>query len=141
MKRALLSIAVLALLAAGCGGGGRLSHSAFVKRVNELCKTSIAEAKKVEKPTSISELPAYLEHLRPIQARFLDQARKLRPPTRDESLWRQALAFDRRVLHEYDLMTAAAKRGDEKEVARISRRLQALPGQNPYERRLGMTGC
>jgi len=135
------AITVVALLLAGCGGGGRLSHAAFVKRVDALCKTSIAAAKKVEKPTSVGQIPRYLEHLRPIQARFLEQARKLRPPERDESLWRQALAFDRRVLHQYDLMTAAARRGDQKEVVRISRRLQALPARNPYERRLGMKGC
>jgi hypothetical protein len=136
------AITAVALLLAGCGGGGgRLSHAAFVKRVDELCQTSIAAAKKVEKPTSVPQIPLYLEHLRPIQARFLDQAQKLRPPARDEPLWRQALAFDRRVLHQYDLMTAAARHGDQKEVARISRRLQALPARNPYERRLGMKGC
>jgi hypothetical protein len=128
-------------LLGGCGGGGRLSHAGFVARVDQLCKTSIAEAKKVEKPTSLAELPRYLEHLRPIQARFLDQAQKLRPPKRDEPVWRQALAFDRRVLHQYDLMAKAARHHDQKEVARISRRLQALPAQNPYERRLGMKGC
>jgi hypothetical protein len=136
-----LGIALALVFLAGCGGGGGLSHAAFVKRVDALCKTAVADAKKVKKPTSVAEIPRYLEDLRPIQARFLDQAQKLRPPDRDKSLWRQALAFDRRVLHEYDLMTAAARRHDQKEVARISRELQALPARNPYERRLGMKGC
>jgi hypothetical protein len=140
-RRAAPAILLLALALAGCGGGGRLSHNAFVARVDALCKASVAEVKKVEKPTSAAGLPRYLADVRPIQSRFLERARKLRPPARDEPVWRQALAFDRRVLHQYDLMGAAARRGDEKAVARIGRGLAALPERNPYERRLGMKGC
>jgi hypothetical protein len=101
----------------------------------------VAKVKAVPKPQSLAELPRYLERIRPIQRHFLAQARQLHAPVRDEPVWQRALRFDERVLHQYDLMAAAARRHDLRTVGRISRGLAALPERNPYERRLGMKGC
>jgi hypothetical protein len=144
MKASRFAIPLAVVLLAGCGGGGggnRLSHSEFVKRADALCKTAVTQAKAVPKPQSLSELPRYLDRIRPIQARFLADARKLRAPVRDESVWQRALAFDQRVLKQYKLLAAAARRRDVRSARRISDALAALPERNPYERRLGMKGC
>ena len=142
MRRAVIAIPLAVVVLAGCGGGGgRLSHSDFVKRADELCRTAVAKARAVAEPQTLSEFPRYLQDLRKIQVRFLADARKLRPPVRDEGDWRRALAFDERVLHQYDLLTGAYRRHDRAAVRRITKRLEALPGRNPYERRLGMKGC
>lgn len=141
MKR-LLAIAIVITLTAGCGGGNkRLSHAEFVKRADALCEASVAKLKQLQNPTNLSALVTYLEQARPIRARFLSDARKLRPPVADEPDWKRALAFDDKVLGYYDEMAAAAKRGDRNNLRRVAAVLRALPAKNPYEERLGLQGC
>ncbi len=139
----LVALLALVLLAAACGGGGnqRLSHAEFVRRADALCQASVAELKKIPNPTNITELIDYLKHARPIQARFIDQGRKLKPPLKDQPDWDRALALDEKILGYYDEMAAAAKKGDQNNLRRVTASLQALPAKNPYEQRLGMTGC
>jgi len=135
-----LALAV-ALVLAGCGGGTRLSRSEFVARADALCRVSVGKLKALKNPGSVPELVTYLKHARPIQARFIEDARKLRPPKHDEADWKRAIAFDVDVLRDYDEMAAAARRNDRKALARISARLEALPAMNPYQQRLGLKGC
>jgi hypothetical protein len=140
VKRILAIAIVLALT--GCGGSNkRLSHAEFVKRADALCHASVGKLKQLQNPTNLSELVTYLKEARPIQARFISDARKLRPPLKDEPDWKRALALDEKVLGYYDEMAAAAKRGDQNNLRRVGAILRALPAKNPYEQRLGLQGC
>jgi hypothetical protein len=142
VKRLVALAFLVVLLVAACGGGGgRLSHGEFVNRADALCRQSVAELKKLQNPVSIPQLVTYLKKARPIQRHFLDEARKLKPPVKDEPDWKRALALDDKVLGYYDEMSAAAKRGDQNNLRRVGAALRALPAKNPYEQRLGMTGC
>jgi hypothetical protein len=112
-----------------------------VKRANALCRQSVAKLNELPNPVSIVELATYLKDARPIRTHFLDEARKLKPPLKDERDWNRALALDERVLAYYDEMAAAARKGDQNDLRRVTAALRALPAKNPYEERLGIQGC
>ena len=109
--------------------------------VRVLCRQSVSRLKLLQNPTNLPELVTYLKRARPIQAHFLEQARTLSPPLKDEPDWKRALAFDEKVLTYYDEMAAAAKRNDRNNLRRVTANLRALPAKNPYELRLGLQGC
>lgn len=81
MRRVTLVVVVLAL--AGCGGGDggpRLSRDAFIVKANALCAKVEAQQKALAAPTTLAEIPGYVDTALPILDAGVNELRALRPP-------------------------------------------------------------
>lgn len=143
MRRAWILLAVL--LVAACGGGSnnkRLTHEQLVGKVDKLCADAAKQVKQIPQASgsALHQDERFAFHLLAIQNDFLQKARKLRPPVRDEELWKKALNYDERLHATWGQIHAAAARGDARAVRDASKHLQAI-ALNPYFKPLGMKGC
>jgi hypothetical protein len=77
-------LVLVALLAAGCGGGSKtLTHDEFVTKADDVCRDSQAEIRKLQPPTNNQEAAAYFTREYDIQEASLAKLRKLEPPPKD----------------------------------------------------------
>jgi len=76
------AVAVLALAAAGCGGGGSktLSKAEYSSRLNKICADYNAKVKQVGQPRSIAELASKGPQLLDEFDKAVAEAKKLKPP-------------------------------------------------------------
>jgi hypothetical protein len=143
VKRAWILLAVL--LVAACGGGSnnkRLTHPQFVVAVERLCAQATNQVRQIP-AASGSQLhkdERFSSHVLEIQTKFLKDARKLRPPVRDDALWTKALAYNEKLHATWGRIHDAAARGDAAVARAAAQHLQAI-AQNPYYQHLGLKGC
>src|SRR5436190_5374177 len=79
--------AALALVAAGCGGGGALSKSEFDAKANAICAKYTRKMNAVPAPRKIDDVPAYVELVRPYIERGIDELASLKPPAKLEDTY------------------------------------------------------
>ncbi len=143
MKRAWILLAVLVV--AACGGGSsnkRLTHPQFVAAVERLCAQATDQVRQIPAAsgTQLHKDERFSFHVLAIQAKFLKDARKLRPPASDEAVWKKALAYNEKLHATWGRIHDAAARGDAAATRAAVQHLQAI-AQNPYYRHLGLKGC
>jgi hypothetical protein len=96
------------VLLAGCGSS-RLSHVEFVKRANAICTTYDAEAKKLPRPNSVTEIETYARRSLARYRAALAQLEALKPPQEDEVTVGQWLATDRKIAKDVEAIATAAR--------------------------------
>jgi hypothetical protein len=107
--RAAAGLTLVAALA-GCGGG-RLSHSDFVKHADAICSAYTAATKPSVQPRTYAQIDAYVQKTLPLYESALRKLEALEPPSKDEAAVRRWLAADRRVAKAvHDLGDAAQRR-------------------------------
>jgi hypothetical protein len=80
MRRSVALLAVVALAACGGSGGERLSRDTYVARADAICADVAAQREVLPAPTSIAEIPGYVDKALPIIDAALVKLRALRPP-------------------------------------------------------------
>ena len=111
-------LAVAALLTAassGCGGGssrGGLSKAEFIDKADAICTTGRAQIKRLPKPKTYAELPAYIRRGLPIQEHDIAEIRKLKAPGGDEREVDLLLDLVDRTNEAIERLGAAVERGD-----------------------------
>ncbi|HXH97505.1 MAG TPA: hypothetical protein VNH40_09880 [Gaiellaceae bacterium] len=115
MRRAGVTVALagaLAAMLAGCGGGGRLSHSDFVRRADAVCSAYQAKIDLLTQPASYDDVIAYVEKTLPLYVAALDELRALDAPAADEAGVKTWLAANRKVEAAVRSLRDAAMRHD-----------------------------
>jgi hypothetical protein len=102
----LFGLAATAVLA-GCGSS-RLSHGAYVKRANAICKQYNTGVKSLTRPTSVTEIETYARRVLIRYRRALAQLEALDPPKDDAVTVNQWLTADRLIAKDVEAIAAAA---------------------------------
>lgn len=103
--RILVSLLVLPLLLAGCGGDdGKGAKAAYVKQAESICATANAEQKALSTPTAVAQLAPYVAKVVAIADRATTALRALEPPAKD------AKDLDAKVINPLKEQVAVGKR-------------------------------
>jgi hypothetical protein len=81
--RAAIALALLCVIVAGCGGGGRLSRSEYRARLAALANESTAaqvKAQQALEPKSVGDLQSRLRQFADAEDRIGDKIDRLKPP-------------------------------------------------------------
>ncbi|MDX6487273.1 MAG: hypothetical protein QOF43_2426 [Gaiellaceae bacterium] len=131
----------LVLAATGCGGG-KLSHSDYVKRADAVCKAYAGATKPLTHPRSYADVIAYVKQTLPLYEAALRKLRALEPPSNDAAAVRTWLAADRRVAGAIRALGVAAQRRDFPAVSAAASRAQlAGSASRRSAASLGMQVC
>jgi hypothetical protein len=105
----------LALLAAGCGGGGEepLSKAEFQSQANAICAKYEKQLKALGTPSSIEEIPDLVEQALAVLNKEIDEIAALNPPEDLQSDFDKMIAASNETKAAADDLSAAAKSGDQ----------------------------
>jgi hypothetical protein len=79
----LITATVLVLVVTSCGSGGRLSHDAYVGKLNAECADFAARERKIGEPSTMPNIAVRGERIADaFDAAIRDPQRQLRPPAR-----------------------------------------------------------
>jgi hypothetical protein len=137
-------VAALAVLAAGCGGGGgeRLSRDVFVKKADAVCREVTRKRRALPVPTSIAGIPGYVDRALPLLDGARSDLRALRPPTELEdevASWLDAIGQERDTLSD---LRAAAKERNAPKVRAIGSKGTAIEQRaRARARAIGLVDC
>lgn len=131
--RAIIGAVAFVVLAAGCGGGSRLSKSDFDAKANAICKRFTAKINAVPAPKSIEQVPAYVGEVEPFIERGVDEIASLKPPHDLQAIYDRWLGTQREALTQADELRRAAERND---LAAVNRTIKALDARNKQGNRL-----
>jgi hypothetical protein len=135
----LVGALALALLLAGCGGGGYTRHD-FITRADAICAGALRQARSIAPGTS---LPSYLSDYVPILESEASQLQALRRPpdtARDRATLEHYFAALRQTVAEYRQLAAATKSGDQQAVTNAEAALGASPVYS-LATGYGLTSC
>lgn len=131
-----------ALLLAGCGGGGSLSHGDFTKRADAVCTAFRASAERIARPRTYADIVAYVKQTRPLYEAARLKLAALKPPPKDEPVVRRWLAADKRISQALDDLGNAALRHDFPAVTAAANRIQAEGVESRHAaQELGLQVC
>jgi hypothetical protein len=131
-----------ALLLAGCGGGGRLSHGDFVKRADAVCTAFRSSTERIARPRTYADIVAYVKKTRPMYEAARLRLAALKPPPKDEPVVRRWLAADKRISAALGDLGDAALRHDFPAVSAASNRIQAEGVESRHAaQELGLEVC
>ena len=106
---------VIVLLASACGGGGgdRLSEAEFQSQANAICGKYEQQLRALGSPSSLDEIPAFVDRALAILNREIDEISQLDPPQDLQSQFDALLAASDRTKKAADDLSTAAKAGDQ----------------------------
>src|SRR5919106_6335957 len=87
-----LAAGAAAFTAAGCGGEGRLSQGEFQAEGNAICTEYDKQIEDIATPTSVEEVPAYVNKALPIIERQIEDMKELNPPENDQEAFDEMIA-------------------------------------------------
>jgi hypothetical protein len=114
-----------ALLLAGCGGGGRLSHGDFAKQADAVCTAFRSSTERIARPRTYADIVAYVKKTRPMYEAARIKLTALKPPPKDAPAVRRWLAADKRISQALGDLGDAALRHDFPAVTAAANRIQA----------------
>jgi hypothetical protein len=133
---------VLAVLAAGCGGSGRLSKADYAKRADAICTKYNAKIRALGRPTGISGLPAYVDKALPLARKGDDELRTLKPPKDEEQTAKEWLDQNDSVVGSMERLRDAAKKSDRAGIqTALNEASAANQTANRLARQLGLSVC
>ena len=105
----------LALLAAGCGGGGEepLSNAEFQSQANAICAKYEKQLNALGAPSSIDEIPDLVQQALAILNKEIDEIAALNPPDELQSDFDKLIAASNKTKAAANDLSAAAKSGDQ----------------------------
>jgi hypothetical protein len=108
-------VGVLALLAAGCGGGGEepLSKAEFQSQANAICAKYEKQLNALGAPSSIDEIPDLVQQALVILNKEIDEIAALNPPDELQSDFDKLIAASNKTKAAANDLSAAAKSGDQ----------------------------
>jgi hypothetical protein len=108
-------VGVLSLLAAGCGGGGEepLSKADFQSQANAICATYEKQLNALGTPSSIDEVPDFVQQALVILNKEIDEIAALNPPDELQSDFDKMIAASNKTKAAANDLSAAAKSGDQ----------------------------
>jgi hypothetical protein len=108
------------LAAAGCGGGGdRLTRDELIDQGDAICAQNEKDSSVISVPKRTEEVPEYLEQLRPVIEKTLNDLKALEPPESLQSEYDAWISETQGALLALDELSEAAAAGDEARVAGI----------------------
>jgi hypothetical protein len=138
------AVLVLALVAAGCGGGGSktLSKEEYGSQLNQICKDYNAKVKEIGEPTSIPELgtkgPKLLDEFNGAIAK----AEKLEPPSELKAKADKFVADAKELTGLLTQLIDAAKKNDTAKVQEVGVKADALSKEaDSLGTQLGAAAC
>jgi hypothetical protein len=142
--RAIAVVGALAVLAAGCGGGGgeRLSRDDYVAKADAICREVTKKRQTLPIPTSIAGIPRYVDRALPLLDNARSDLRALRPPPdleEEVTSWLDAIGEERDALS--DLRGAAKDRNAAKVRAIGSRGVAIEQRARARARAIGLVAC
>ena len=141
---ALIVLAVAAVFLAACGGGGdnRLSKEDFQQQANAICKRYDAKIKALGTPTSVADIPDFVEKGVPLIRQGLAELRALKPPAELEDDYNQMLDETEKAIPAARKLADAAAKQD---AAAVQEALQeGNAADNASDRiatKLGLSDC
>jgi len=131
------------MLAAGCGGGGRLSHGEFVNRADAVCTAYNSKVKpRVITPRSYDAIERYVDSTLPLYMAALEKLSALKPPSSDAQAVRAWLAADHRVARAVRALGVAAQQRNFPAVSAAASRAQLAASESRQAAAgLGMHVC
>jgi hypothetical protein len=133
VRAGVVGLVAIAFVVAACGGGSRLSKSAFDAKANAICKKYRAKVATVPTPKSINDVPAYVVEVKPSIERALDEVANLKPPQNLQSTYDRWVSTERAALKDVDRLRRAAERND---LAGVNRTIKALDDKNTHSNKL-----
>jgi hypothetical protein len=132
----------LALAASACGGEETLSKEEFQEQGNAICAKYDKQIEDISTPTSVEEVPAYVNKALPIVERQIEDMKELSPPEEDQE------TFDAMIEEAEKTVQAGRELGEAAEAKDDAAIEQALNEGNTASDRadehateLGLTDC
>jgi hypothetical protein len=102
-----------ALVAAGCGGDDQLSQAEFREQANAVCAKYEEQIDELAVPSSVEQIPAYVEKAAPLVEQELDELKSLEPPDEDRETYDQMIAEEEKTLTAGRELSEAAQEKDD----------------------------
>jgi hypothetical protein len=139
---AALVVGILVLAASACGGEDALSKEEFQEQGNAICEKYDKQIEDISTPTSVEEVPGYVNKALPIVERQIEDMKELSPPEEDQE------TFDAMIEEAEKTVQAGRELGEAAEAKDDAAIEQALNEGNTASDRadehateLGLTDC
>jgi hypothetical protein len=119
--------AALAVFVAGCGGGAPLSKSEFDAKADAVCAKYTKKINAVPAPKTITDVPAYVNLVKPYLERGVDELASLNPPASLKATYDSWINTQHEALTQTDELRKAAERND---LVGVNRMIQVLRARN-----------
>jgi hypothetical protein len=109
-------VGVLVLLATACGGGGsdaRLSREQFESQANAICDKYQTQLNQLKSPTSLEEIPDFVDHALAILNKEVAEITALNPPADLQTEFDAMIAASNDTKAAADELSQAARDGDQ----------------------------
>ena len=139
----LLLISLVALAAAGCGGGDdRLTREEFVQQANDVCREFDRKIDELGAPQTIGEIEDFADESAEIARDGRDELADLAPPETLEDDYDRLVEMLDQAIADIERVGDAAADGDEAEVQRIVQEASERDADSDrLARELGLAGC
>ena len=143
MRPSAAGAALLAgLLAAGCGGGGRLSKQDYAKQADAICSKYNRKIEALGAPKSLADIAGYADKALALTRKGNDELEHLKPPKSEEQTAKEWLDQNDSVVGSMERLRGAAKKGDRAGIqAALNEASSANRTANGLARQLGLAVC
>lgn len=133
-------LALLALVAAGCGGGP--SKKEYAADLDNVCKRSNEKIQKLRTPRTIKQIGSFTRQVRPILEDSIKEAEDLKLPDEKGDEFKAYIQDSKRSLGELDDLQRAADSGNTRAVRQVFARTTLENRKRDMEaKRLGLKQC
>lgn len=137
-----MAAAAAAFVAAGCGGESRLSQAEFREQGNAICAKYDKQIEDIGTPTSVEEVPAYVEKVLPIVERQIEDMKELNPPEEDQEAFDKMIAEAEKTVEAGRDLGEAADANDDAAIEKALNEGNAASDRADEQATgLGLTGC
>lgn len=134
------SAAILAM--AGCGGEDPLTQAELREQANAICAKYERQIDEIAVPSSVEEIPAYVDKAAPVVEKEIDELKALDPPDEDQEIFDQMVAEAEKTLVAGKSLSDAAEKGDDAAVEKaLNEGNVASNRADEHARTLGLTEC
>lgn len=132
----------VALVAAGCGGEERLSQEEFQKQGNAICAKYDEQIEEIGTPTSVEEVPVYVNKVLPIVERQIEDMKELNPPERDQEAFDEMIAEAEKTVEAGRDLGEASEASDDAAIEKaLNEGNSASDRADQHATELGLTDC
>lgn len=132
----------LALAASACGGEDALSKEEFQKQGNAICAKYDQQIEDISTPTSVEEVPAYVNKALPIVERQIEDMKELNPPEEDQEAFDEMIAEAEKTVQAGRELGEAAEANDEAAIEQaLNEGNTASDRADEHATELGLTDC